>query len=111
MKLFGREPALYLAVLGSVLTMLAALNLDFLNAGQAAAITVLVTAVVTAVTTSPKAPALFTGVVAAGVALLAEYGLHLSDALVGGLGATVLSVFALMVRSQVSPVETPVTNN
>lgn len=110
MKLLGREPALWLSVLGSVVTVLVALNLPYLTAGQGAAIVAGVTAVLMAVTTRPVAPALFTGVLAAGVALFAQYGVHLNDAMVGGLTAVVLSVFALLARGQVSPQETLVTN-
>lgn len=109
MRLLGREPALWLSLLGAVLAILVSMNLSFLNAGQAAAIVAAVTAVLMAVTTRPVAPALFTGVLSAGVALMAEYGLHLSDATVGGLTALVLSVFALVSRGQISPQETAVT--
>lgn len=109
MKILGREPALWLSLIGSVMAVLVALNLSFLNAGQGAAIVALLTAITMAATTRPVAPALFTGVLAAGVALFAEYGVNLSDALVGGLTAVVLSMFALVSRGQISPNETPLT--
>lgn len=109
-KLFGREPALVVGVIGSFLTALAALNLDFLSAGQAAAITALVTAAIIAYTTSPKAPALFTGVFAAGVALIGEYGIDLSDELVAASTGLIVAVCALLgIRPQVSPQETALT--
>lgn len=104
MKILGREPALWLALIGAVLTWAAGLGLDWLNPGQATAAVTFITAVVIATTTRPYAPALFTGALAAGAALFAEYGLHWSDAAVTGLGAIILAGFALFgVRPQVSP--------
>lgn len=111
MKIFGREPALWLAVIGSILTVLVGMNLDFLSAGQAAAIMAAVTAVIIAICTRPVAPALFTGVLAAGVALFAEYGVHLPDGVVAGLTALVLSLFALVSRGQISPDVKPADAN
>lgn len=111
MKIFGREPALVIGVIGSALTALAALNLDFLSAGQAAALTAVVTALVIAWTTNPKAPALFTGAFAALAALFAEYGIDLSDELVASVTALIVAVSAFFgIRPQVSPVETVVTS-
>lgn len=102
--IFGREPALIVSAIGSVVTLLVALNLPGLSAGAGAAITAFLTAVIIAVTTRPVAPALFTGVVAAGAALVSAYGLHVSDAVVGAVSAVVLAGFALFgIRPQVSP--------
>ena len=109
-KIFGREPALVVGAIGSVLTVVAALNLDFLSAGQAAALTALISAGIIAATTNPKAPALFTGVWSAAVALFAEYGLELSDELVASVTCATVAIFALITREQVSPRETFVTN-
>ena len=101
--IWGREPALFLAVAGTLLTVLAALNLPWLTAGQAAALTAFVSAVVMAWATRPAAPALFTGVVAALAAMLVEYGLDVSDEVVAAVTGLVLAVFALITRGQVSP--------
>jgi hypothetical protein len=107
-KIFGREPALWLALIGALLTWLAGFNLDFLSAGQAVAITGAVTGVVIAVATRPVAPGLFVAAVGALAAMFAEYGMHWSDASVTGLGAVILAVFALFgVRPQVTPVASP----
>jgi hypothetical protein len=101
---FSREPAIWVGIIGSVLTSAAALGLDFLNAGQAAAIVAFLSAVVIAVRTRPIAPAIFVGAFAALVALLAEYGLHASDAQVGFITSLILGGFALFgIRPQVSP--------
>jgi hypothetical protein len=105
MKIFGREPALWLALIGSVLTWGAGLGLDFLNAGQAVAITTALTGVVIAVTTRPIAPGLFVAAVGLIASLFAEYGLHWSDAAVTGVGGIILAGFALFgIRPQVTPV-------
>lgn len=109
MKIFGREPAAVVAAVGSILTVLAAIGLPWLNAGQAAALTGLIAAVALVATTRPVAPGLVTGVVTVGAALLAEYQLHVSDAVVGALSAAVLAVFALVSRQQVAPQETALT--
>ncbi len=110
MKIFGREPALWIALITSVVMVLAAMGLPFLSAGQAAAILGFVGAVIIAITTRPVGPALFTAVVTAASALIAAYGLHLDDALVGAVAAAVLSVFALLgVRPQVEPKDTVVS--
>jgi hypothetical protein len=103
-KIFGREPALVIGFAGSILTILAALNLPGLTAGAAAAITTLITAGITAWATRPVAPSLYVGFVGAAAVLLAEYNYHVSDEVVAGLGGAVLAGFALFgVRPQVSP--------
>ncbi|MDR7278946.1 hypothetical protein [Catenuloplanes atrovinosus] len=104
MKIFGREPALVIGAIGSLLTVLAALGTPGIDAGAAAAITSLAAAVIMAITTRPVAPALFTGAVAAGAALLAEYGFAVSEGTVGAISGAVIAAFALFgVRPQVEP--------
>lgn len=103
-----REPALIIAALGSVLTVLAANHLPYLSTGQAAAITTLLTAIAVAMTTHPAAPAMYIGVITAGFALVAEYGLHFPDDVVKAATAGALAVLALLgVRPQVSPLTGP----
>ena len=109
MKIFGREPAVIIALVGAVVTLLVSFNLPGVDAGAGAAITTFLTAVIIAATTRPIAPALFTAVVSAGAALLAEYGLHWSDAQVGAISSLVLVAFALFgIRPQVTPTASPV---
>lgn len=103
-KIFGREPALWIGLVGALVTWLVSLGLDWLNAGQATAITTAIAAGLIALTTRPVAPALFVGAVAAGSALFAEYNFAVSDAFVTGLGAIILAGFALFgIRPQVTP--------
>jgi hypothetical protein len=101
---FTREPAAIIGIIGSILTSAAAIGLPFLNAGQAAAIVAVLAAGLIAWKTRPVAPALFTAGFAALVALMAEYGLHLTDAQVGLATTLILGGFALFgIRPQVIP--------
>lgn len=107
-KIFGREPALVIGLIGAVLTWLAGFNLDWLSAGQAVAITSALTGIIIAVTTYPVAPGLYVAAVGALVAMFTEYGMHWSEAAVTGLGGIILAVFALFgVRPQVTPTADP----
>lgn len=111
-KLLGRDPALWIGLLGALVTVLVAGNLSWLSAGQGAAIVTFLSGVMIAVTTRPWQPALFSGIIAAGAALVAEYGLTVSDAMVTGLSGLVLATFAIMgIRPQVEPQETAITNS
>jgi hypothetical protein len=108
MKLFGREPALIISAVGTLVTLLVALNIPGLSAGAGAAVTTFISAAIIAATTRPIAPAVFTAVVAAGAALFAEYGLHLSDGVVAAISSVVLVGFALFgIRPQVTPAADP----
>ncbi|GHJ11232.1 hypothetical protein TPA0907_55990 [Micromonospora humidisoli] len=108
MRIFGREPALVIGAVGSLMTVLAALNVPGLSAGAAAAITALIAAGITAWATRPVAPALYVGVIGAGASLLAEYGFHVSDGTVAAIGGAIVAGFALFgVRPQVSPAGEP----
>lgn len=99
-----KEPALLMGVIAPILTVAASLNLPWLNAAQAAALVSVFAAVIVAFYTRPVAPALFTGLFSAVVAFGAQYGLHLSDATVGGVTALILGAFALFgIRPQVEP--------
>ncbi len=103
MKIFGREPAVIIGFVGAVITVVVALNVQWLSAGQGAAAAGFITALVIAATTRPVAPALFTAVVTAAAALFAEYGMHASDALIAGITGLVLAGFTLITRPQVTP--------
>ncbi len=108
MKLFGREPALIISAVGTLITLLVALNVPGLSAGAGAALTTLLTAAIIAATTRPVAPTLFTGVVAAGAALLAEYNFNVSDEVVASVSSAILVGFALFgIRPQVTPKADP----
>jgi len=103
-----REPALIIGIIGSVLTSAAALGVDWLSPAAAAGIVAFLTAALIAWRTRPVAPGLYVAAGSALVAIMAEYGLHLSDAWVGFLTSLVLGGFALFgIRPQVTPVSDP----
>lgn len=107
-RIWGREPALWLGLIGALFTVGAALELPWLTAGQAAAIAGALSALLIALTTRPVAPALFTAALVAVVAMFAEYGLTVSDEAVGSLAGLILAGFAFFgVRPQVTPVTDP----
>ncbi len=108
-SIFGKEPALIISFVGAVIAALAGMKLEFLNAGQAVALTSAVAAVLIAVTTRPVGPSLFVAAFTAVAALFGEYGLHWSDAMISGVGAVILAGFALFgIRPQVTPNTSPV---
>jgi hypothetical protein len=109
-KIFGREPTLVLQSLSALLAVFVAVGLPNLSAEQAALIIAALTAVlgvVNALLVRPVAPAAFIGLVGAVAALLAGYGLDVSQAVVGAISAAVVSVLALLTRVQVTPVADP----
>jgi len=106
MRAFGREPALILAVVQSVLTLVVGFQLDWLTAEQAALWMVVVNAIAGAITawfTRPIAPTVFTHLFTVIATLLAAYGLDLSQEVLAGLNALAVSVLMLLSRGQVSP--------
>lgn len=110
MKIFGREPTLVLQTVSALLAVLVTFQFSGLSAEQASLIVAALSAVigvVNAVVVRPIAPAAFSGFVAAGAALLAGYGLDLSQELVGSVQVAVLTVLALVTRVSVTPVADP----
>lgn len=107
MKIFGREPAFWVGIIGAGLTLLGTLGFG-LDAQAATLWTALIGAlagVVTAFATRPWTPGVLFGVVAAVVPLTAYYHLHISDGTVNALNAFILAVVPLIgIRPQVSPV-------
>lgn len=108
MKLFGREPTVWITLVGSVLSFLVTFNLDGLTDVQAAAIMAVLGALVAAVNAvfvRPIAPAVFNAAVTAVAGLLVAYGFAVGPDQVAALQAIVLAGIGLVgVRPQVSPV-------
>lgn len=110
MRIFGREPTLFIQSISAILAVFVAVGIPGLSATQAALIVAVLTAalgVLNAVVVRPIAPAAFTGLVASLAALLAGYGLELSQELVGSVSAAVVVLLALLTRGQVTPVADP----
>lgn len=107
MKIFGREPTAWLQLFTAVMAVVVAFGFDGLSADQATLLTAFVTAgfgAMNAFSVRPVAPTVFTTVITTGAALLAGYGLDLSQEMVGSVTAAVVAAMALATRAQVSPV-------
>jgi hypothetical protein len=106
-KLFGREPALWISVISGALSLVVSLGVG-LDATEAAAWVAVITAVfgaITAALTRPIAPAAFTALVTVTADLLAAYHFDVSAGTVAAVNGFVLAVLTLLTRAQVSPKE------
>lgn len=104
-----REPSLYIATIGTVLALAAGFGVPGLSAEQAGLATAVLTAglgVWNALKVRPIAPAVFTYGIGTLATLLATYGVNLSQQQIGLVDAAVLAVLALLLRGNVSPVDT-----
>lgn len=113
MKLLGREPTLYIAVISQVVILLGTFGFHLLTGQQAALIVVAINAVfaaINALAVRPISPIAFTYAVGSIVAVAGSYGLNLPIETVAAINALTIGVLALLSRGQVSPVETAVTN-
>lgn len=114
MKLFGREPTLYIAVISSGIVVLGTLGFHWLTGQQAGLIVAAINAIagaVNAYAVRPVSPAVFTYAVGAIVAVVASYGLNVSADTLAAINLGVIPILALLTRNQVSPAETAVSNS
>lgn len=112
MKIFGREPTLYLGVISSLIILIGTFGFHALSGQQAALIVVAINAIagaVNAYVVRPVSPVAFTYAVGSIVAVAGAYGLNLTIEQVAALNAVVIPVLALLTRGQVSPEETRLT--
>jgi hypothetical protein len=110
MKLFGREPALWLQGLTAVLALLIAVPGAGMNDTLAALITAAVAAGFTtwqAFLVQPVAPSVFSAAVAAFAPLIAYFGLDFTATQVGLFSAALAALVGLWVRPQSTPVADP----
>lgn len=113
MKIFGREPTLFIAALNALVLIVGTFGLHLFTNEQAALSVVVVNAifgVLNAWTVRPISPAVFTYAIGSILALAASYGLNLSTETVVAINAAVIPILALLTRGQVSPEETAVSN-
>lgn len=106
MKLFGREPTLWIGTLSAILSFAVTFNTGYLSGNQAALWVTgvsAVSAVVAALHTRPIAPQVFTYAVSAISALTAAYGFDWGSERIGTVNGLVLAVLVLLTRGQVSP--------
>lgn len=112
MKLFGREPAVYIAVLESLLALLVTFQFDGLSPDQAALILAAAVAIgglLASFTTRDTLLGALSGAVKAVLVLGVAYGLNLSQDQIGMTAVLVSTIAGVFLRTQTSPVETVVS--
>lgn len=112
MKLFGREPTLWLAVIYAVLTVIGTGGLAHFTGQQAALTNAAIAALVGAVNAyavRPISPVSFTYAVAALAQLGAAYGVAIPESTLTAINGLVVPALALLSRGQVSPADTAIT--
>jgi len=113
MKIFGREPAQAIAAINALIMVVGTLGLGLFTGDNAAALIIgvnAVSALLLAWTTRPLNLALFQGVFTSLIALGATYNLGLPGEVVASINAAMYPVLTYLLRGQVSPVETMITN-
>lgn len=112
MKVFGREPTLWLAGIYAVLTVLGTTGLAHFTGQQANLTNAAIAAVVGAVNAyavRPISPVSFTYALAALVQLAAAYGILIPPETLTAINGLVVPLLALLSRGQVSPADTAVS--
>jgi hypothetical protein len=110
MKIFGREPALWINAISAGLGILVSFGLTWMDDGKAAAIVAVLTAgaaVLTAASTRPIALSAFTGFIGTVAILAAAYGFDVSQQTVGAVQLAVVAVLTLLARGQITPTADP----
>lgn len=113
MKILGREPAVYIAVIESLLALLVTFQLDGLSADQAALILAAAVAIgglLASFATADALLAALSGAVKAVLVLGTAYGLSLTQDQIGMTAVLVSTVAGVFLRTQTSPVETALTS-
>lgn len=111
-KLFGREPALVVGAINSLIMVGGTLGFALLGPEQAGLWVALVNAASAAIlawTTRPLSPAVFSQLFGAIVATIGGYGINLSADFVFAINAALVPLLMFITRGQVSPVETAIT--
>lgn len=109
-RLFGREPALWIAVIQAVLILLFTMGVPGIDGDLAGGVSLVLTAAATtwsALAVRPVAPTVFTGLIIAVVQLLSRWGLHWDDTQIGALTTLAALTVTLIFRAQVTPVDDP----
>lgn len=112
MKIFGREPTLWLAAISSFIVLVGTFGIHWLNGQQAGLLVAAINAVALAINAyavRPISPTTFTYAIGALVALFASYGLNVTNEQLAMLNGTVVPILALLSRGQVSPTDTAVS--
>lgn len=114
MRVFGREPTLWLSVISSLIVLVGTFGFKWLDGAQAGLLVAAINggaAAVNAYAVRPITPTTFTYLIGALVALAASYGLNVTNEQLAMLNGTVVPILALMSRGQVSPAETRISTS
>lgn len=112
MKLFGREPTLWLAVIYAALTVIGTAQLSHFSPEQAALTNAAIAALVGAVNAyavRPISPVSFTYAIACLAQLSAAYGVQIPEATLTAINGLIVPALALLSRGQVSPAATAIS--
>lgn len=103
--IFGREPALVLSVISAGLSLLVTLptGLTVTMAGVIVTFISAAFAAITAWTTRPIAPAIYTGLITAGADVLAAFHYEVSTATLGAVNTAAVALLMFITRGQVTP--------
>lgn len=114
MKIFGREPTLWLAGVYAVLTVFGTVGLAHFSGQQALLVNAAIAAVVGAINAyavRPISPVSFTYAIAALVQLAGAYGIVIPDVTIVAINGLVVPALALLSRGQVSPADTKISTS
>lgn len=112
LKLFGREPTLWIGVISSLIIVAGTAGFHLLTGQEAALVVVAINAIagaINAYAVRPISPVAFTYAIGSIVAVAGAYGLNLSIETVAGINAAIIPILALLTRNQVSPQATAVS--
>jgi hypothetical protein len=109
MKIFGREPTLWLAVIYAVLTVIGTGGLANFSGQQAQLTNAAIAALVNAYAVRPISPVSFTYAIACLAQLGAAYGVQIPESTLTAINGLVVPALALLSRGQVSPAETAIS--
>jgi len=111
-KIFGREPAVWLYVINAIVAFLAtipAVGLTEESAGWVMTIASGVVALLVALLTRPFVVSALTGALSTILTGMASFGLPMTEQQTGAFVIMVSAVLGLVLRSNVSPAETAAT--
>jgi ABC-type Co2+ transport system permease subunit len=112
MKIFGRDPAFWVGVIEAFIALLVTFKFSGLTNEQAGlwiALVIAIGAVLSAWTTRDTVLAALVSAVKAALVVGVAYGLHITQEQIGLIAGLITVVGSGWLRTQTSPVETPVS--
>lgn len=115
MKLFGREPTIWLQLISGALGVIVAIGdgghpifgLTATTAGLVMAVIAAIFGAINAALVRPVAPAAFQAVLTAAFPLLVAYGVHVAPSLLAALQTLLLAIVVMLTRGSVTPTADP----